>query len=99
MTQPPNGVQTEVAQLLQDNERLRQQYADALERIQMLEHDVEALHDVGIYTYRHPLETAVAYQSELASINAEIKAHVAEGVPYKLPPASRSTTLSPRAAR
>ncbi|ORV30825.1 ATPase [Mycolicibacterium confluentis] len=45
----------------------------------MLEHDVEALHDVGIYTYRHPLETAVAYQSELASINAEIKAHVAEG--------------------
>lgn len=79
MTHPPGDARTEVAQLLQDNERLRQQYEDALGRIQMLEHDVEALHDVGVYTYRHPLETAVAYQSELASINAEIKAQVADG--------------------
>lgn len=79
MTQTPSGARMELAELLRDNARLRQQYEDARARIQMLEHDVEALHDVGIYTYRHPLETAVAYQGELSSINAEIKAQVGDG--------------------
>jgi hypothetical protein len=45
----------------------------------MLERDVEALHDVGIYTYRHPLDSAVAYQDALASIKAEIKSQISDG--------------------
>jgi hypothetical protein len=67
------------AQVASENTTLREQYEEALARIEMLEQDVEALHDVGIYTYRHPLETAVAYQDALTSINAEIKAQITDG--------------------
>lgn len=41
--------------------------------------DVEALHDIGIYNYRHPLENAVAYQDALDSIKTQIRAFIADG--------------------
>jgi hypothetical protein len=66
------------AELLRENRELRDNYEDALARIDMLEHDVDALHDVGIYTYRHPLENAVAYQDALDAIKANIKLMIAE---------------------
>jgi hypothetical protein len=68
-----------VSALLQENRLLREQHDDDQVRIEMLERGVETLHDVGIYTYRHPLESAVAYQDALAAINAEIKAQIAGG--------------------
>lgn len=65
--------------LRRDYENLKQQYEDALAEIDMLKRGVEALHDVGIYNYKHPLENAVAYQDALESIRAQIKTFVAEG--------------------
>jgi len=65
--------------LAQENRVLREQYDDALVRIERLERGVEALHDVGIYSYRHPLESAVAYQDALAAINSEIRTQIAGG--------------------
>jgi hypothetical protein len=65
--------------LLEENRLLREQHDDDQLRIEMLERGVEALHDVGIYTYRHPLESAVAYQDALAAITSEIKTQIAGG--------------------
>ncbi|WP_232375019.1 DUF4041 domain-containing protein [Mycolicibacterium mengxianglii] len=79
MTLPPDSPNSALANLTRENELLRDQYEDALLRVEMLERDVEALHDVGIYTYRHPLEAAVAYQDALASIKAEIKSQISDG--------------------
>jgi hypothetical protein len=79
MTQPSHGPSTQITELIRENRSLREQYDDAVVRIEMLERGVEAMHDVGIYTYRHPLENAVAYQEALASINAEIKSQIADG--------------------
>jgi hypothetical protein len=78
MTEPlsPN---TELADLLRESRELRDNYDDALARIDMLERDVEALHDVGVYTYRYPLENAVAYQDAPDSIKANIRQQIAEG--------------------
>jgi Domain of unknown function (DUF4041) len=79
MTLPPDNSNSALANLTRENELLRDQYEDALLRIEMLERDVEALHGVGIYTYRHPPEAAVAYQDALASIKAEIKTQISDG--------------------
>jgi hypothetical protein len=68
-----------VPALLDENRRLREQHDNDQVRIEMLERGVEALHDVGIYTYRHPLESAVAYQDALAAITTEIKSQIAGG--------------------
>ena len=68
----------EIAALVQENRLLREQYDDARVQIEMLERGVEALHDVGIYNYRHPLESAVAYQDALESINAQKRLFVSE---------------------
>ncbi len=76
MTDP---IRPEPVDLVRENRELRDKYDEALERIEMLERDVEALHDVGVYTYRHPLENAVAYQEALDSIKASIRQHIAEG--------------------
>jgi len=65
--------------LIRENRELRDRYDEALERIEMLERDVDALHDVGVYTYRHPLENAVAYQEALDFIKASVRQHIAEG--------------------
>jgi hypothetical protein len=65
--------------LRRENEALTEQYEDALAQIDLLKHDVDALHDIGIYHYRHPLENAVAYQDALASIKDEVKTFVSEG--------------------
>jgi hypothetical protein len=67
------------SQLARENELLRERYEEALAEINLLKRDVEALHDIGIYNYRHPLENAVAYEDALASIKAEIKAYISEG--------------------
>jgi hypothetical protein len=79
VTYRSDNTSPEVAALVQENRVLREQYDDALVRIEMLESGVDALHDVGIYTYRHPLESAVAYQDALASINAQIRTLIADG--------------------
>jgi hypothetical protein len=68
-----------LAALSSENRRLREQLEDVRLQNEMLERGVEALHDVGIYTYRHPLESAVAYQDALASINGQVKTMIAEG--------------------
>jgi hypothetical protein len=67
------------ANLVRQNRTLRDQLDEALAQIEDLRHGIEALHDVGIYTYRHPLENAVAYKDELAEIAATIKAQIEEG--------------------
>ncbi|MGV0717849.1 DUF4041 domain-containing protein [Mycolicibacterium sp. XJ662] len=58
---------------------LREQFEDALAEIEALKRDVEAMHDIGIYNYRHPLENAVEYQDALASIKADVKAFITDG--------------------
>jgi hypothetical protein len=78
MTQPDNS-SDRLAELARENAALREQYEQALTEIDLLKRDVEALHDIGIYNYRHPLENAVAYQDALASIKAEIRTYIAEG--------------------
>lgn len=74
----PDSPANRVADLILENSVLRGQYEHALEEIELLKHDVESLHDVGIYKYRHPLENAVAYQESLAAIQTEIKTFIAE---------------------
>jgi hypothetical protein len=56
MTQPHNS-SDRFSELARENQLLREQYEDALAEIDALKRDVEALHDIGIYNYRHPLET------------------------------------------
>jgi hypothetical protein len=73
------GSVVDAADLVRRNRALRQELNDALAQIEDLRHGIEALHDVGIYTYRHPLENAVAYKDELAEIAAEVKAHIEDG--------------------
>jgi hypothetical protein len=78
MTQSDNS-SDRLAELARENEALRERYEQALTEIDLLKRDVEVLHDIGIYNYRHPLENAVAYQDALASIKTEIKAYISEG--------------------
>lgn len=68
-----------VAALLRENQILRNRAIEAETEIEALRHGMEALHDVGIYNYRHPLENAVAYQQELAAISSDVKKLVTEG--------------------
>jgi uncharacterized protein YlxW (UPF0749 family) len=68
-----------LAELANENHSLRERFEDAQAEIELLKRDVEALHDIGIYNYRHPLENAVAYQDALESIKAEVKAFITEG--------------------
>jgi hypothetical protein len=60
MTQT-DGPNSRVAELARENQLLREQYEDAVAEIDALKRDVDALHDIGIYNYRHPLENAIAY--------------------------------------
>ena len=62
-----------------ENRLLRDKLDEGLVEIEALRHGIEALHDVGIYNYRHPLEDAVAHQQALAEISAEMKSRIAEG--------------------
>lgn len=73
------GPTVDAADLVRQNRTLRQQLDEALAQIEDLRHGIEALHDVGIYTYRHPLENAVAYKDQLAAIAAEVKAQIEDG--------------------
>ncbi|MGO9510300.1 MAG: hypothetical protein ACLPXZ_24240 [Mycobacterium sp.] len=74
--QPPTDT---VDVLRRENRLLRDKLDEALVEIEAVRHGIEALHDVGIYNYRHPLENAVAYQQTLAEISAEMKSRIAEG--------------------
>jgi hypothetical protein len=78
MTQP-DGSSGRLAELARENQLLREQYDDALAEIDLLKRNVEALHDIGIYNYKHPLENAVAYQDALESIKTQTRAYVADG--------------------
>lgn len=69
----------DVAALIRQNRMLREQLDEANGQIEGLRNGIEALHDVGIYNYRHPLENAVAYERELEIIAAEVKAQVSDG--------------------
>lgn len=77
MSQPENT--PALADLLSENEALKEHYEDALVEIDLLKRDVDALHDIGIYTYKHPLDNAVAYQDALATIKNEVKSFISEG--------------------
>jgi hypothetical protein len=79
MTQPDNSSGGRLADLMRENDLLRAQYEESLVEVELLKRDVEALHDVGIYNYRHPLENAVAYQDALESIKAQIRMYISEG--------------------
>lgn len=78
MTGPSAGG-SERQVLERENRSLREQLNDARSQIDDLRVGIEAMHDIGIYTYRHPLANAVAYRDELAAITAEIKAQIADG--------------------
>lgn len=78
MTQTDDS-NSRLTELARENRLLRSQYEDALAEIDALRRDVEALHDIGIYNYRHPLENAVAYQDALESIKAQIRMYISEG--------------------
>jgi Domain of unknown function (DUF4041)/T5orf172 domain len=58
---------------------LQSKYQGALEEIETLQRDSEAMHSIGIYQYMHPLQNAVAYQDALAEIRSEIKKHSLAG--------------------
>ncbi|HEY5856544.1 MAG TPA: DUF4041 domain-containing protein [Aldersonia sp.] len=75
----PDSTNDRAADLQRENRVLRKQYEEALTEIDQLKRDSEALHDVGIYTYRHPLDDTVAYQDALTAIRADIKAFISEG--------------------
>lgn len=75
-----------VAELLRENQLLRTQYEGALADVELCKRDIEALHDIGIYNYRHPLEDAVAYQNALGSIRDRVKAFISEGRAIEAPP-------------
>lgn len=75
----PQPAASTVDDLRRENQRLQQQYEDALDEVDRWRRDAEALHDVGIYTYRHPLDDAVAYQDALSAIRDDIKAFISQG--------------------
>lgn len=54
-------------------------YDEALATIELLRHDSDSLHEIGIYQYKHPLENAVAYQGALEHIRSAIKEFVLGG--------------------
>ncbi|MGY1810649.1 DUF4041 domain-containing protein [Blastococcus sp. SYSU D00669] len=64
----------------QELEQLTRQRDKTQGQLAQLRHEVvvtqeEALlQEVGVYTYRHPLSEAMAYQAELAALQAQIKA-------------------------
>jgi Domain of unknown function (DUF4041)/T5orf172 domain len=60
-------------------EELQTRYQSALDEIESLKRDTEAMHSIGIYQYMHPLQNAIAYQDALAEIRSEIKKHVLAG--------------------
>lgn len=61
-------------------EELQTKYDAALEEIESLQRDSEAMHSIGIYQYMHPLQNAIAYQDALTEIRSEIKRHVLAGL-------------------
>ncbi|MCV7078720.1 DUF4041 domain-containing protein [Mycobacterium szulgai] len=75
----PSVGDSALAELFRENRLLQEKLADSLAEKEALRHGIEVLHDVGIYTYRHPLENAVDYQHALAAISAEVKSLIAEG--------------------
>lgn len=62
-----------------ENRVLQEKLDEALVEVEALRHGIEALHDVGIYNYRHPLENAVAYRQALTEIAAEVKSRIVDG--------------------
>jgi len=79
MSMPGPPATETVAALLRENRLLNEQLDEARAEIEDLRHGIDALHDVGIYNYRHPLQNAVAYRDQLASISAEIKSQNTDG--------------------
>lgn len=67
-----------IVALRRENRELHDKLDEATAQIESLQAGIEVLHDVGIYNYRHPLESAVAYQEALAEISSEVKAYIAE---------------------
>ncbi|BBY65498.1 DUF4041 domain-containing protein [Mycolicibacterium helvum] len=67
-----------IVALRRENRELHDKLDEATAQIESLQAGIEVLHDVGIYNYRHPLESAVAYQEALAEIFSEVKVYIAE---------------------
>lgn len=79
MASPEATYEATIAALRRENRELQDKLDEAAAQIESLLSGIEVLHDVGIYNYRHPLESAVAYQDALAAITSEVKARIAEG--------------------
>lgn len=71
-------VEETIVALRRENRELRDKLDESAAQIESLQAGIEVLRDVGIYNYRHPLESAVAYQEALAEISSEVKAYIAE---------------------
>ena len=54
----------------------QRQQVEALRQELVVTDDALLLQEVGVYEYRHPLDTAEQYKTELASTRAQIKAMV-----------------------
>ena len=69
---------SEIAQLRIDAEAARSELAEA--RRDVIEtREAAILQEVGIYQYRHPLDDSVAYKSQLAQLQDQIKSAVRGG--------------------
>lgn len=79
MASPEATYGATIVALRRENRELQDKLDEAAAQIESLLSGIEVLHDVGIYNYRHPLESAVAYQDALAAITSEVKARIAEG--------------------
>lgn len=60
-------------------DELLAQYEEALATIELLRRDTDALHEIGVYQYNHPLENAVAYQEARENIRTAIKKFMMSG--------------------
>lgn len=98
MTQSDNS-SDRLAELARENEALRERYEQALTEIDLLKRDVEVLHDIGIYNYRHPLENAVAYQMRWRRSKQRSKRTYPRAARSKRPRVSRLITRWPKAGR
>ena len=78
LTEEHPDLQAQLAAVVAENARLRDQLAEAEVTTVVLD-DEQVLQSVGIYRYHHPLENADAFKERLAELSAEISALVMSG--------------------
>ena len=76
---PTQTTSDQVIALSRENRILSEKLEEAALEIEHLRHGIEVLHDVGVFNYSHPLESAVAYEDAMSEISADRKALIEEG--------------------